>query len=261
MTKEFDRAREDAFAIPGYLFGLTMSTAGSSTSLTVAAGFATDSAYSKLMRLASALTKTTSAWAAGNAQGGLDTGTIADNWYHFYLIHNPTSGVTDIIFSYNAGLPALPTGYTMYRRIGSAYNASGNWRKFIQVGDLFMWDTPHASIQVTNPGTSAVLRTMLTPNGLITKAKMSVAADMPTSSDVVAGIAITDPATADYAPGGGAHNTLFFSATGVRNFVGWPVECNTDINSRVRSRLAGSGSGTVFYLNTLGWEDSRGRLN
>jgi hypothetical protein len=62
----------------------------------------------------SAMTKRLDAsWTAGTNQGGLDTGSKANStWYYVYAIHNPTSGVSDAIFSANATTPTLPSGYT-----------------------------------------------------------------------------------------------------------------------------------------------------
>lgn len=80
-------------------------------------------------------------WTAGTNQGGLDTGSKANNtWYHCYAIHNPTSGVSDAIFSVNATTPTLPSGYTKYKYLGSVLtNVSGNIDPFIQKGNYFEW--------------------------------------------------------------------------------------------------------------------------
>ena len=90
----------------------------------------------------SALTKRLDAsWTAGNNQGGLDTGTKANNtWYHCYAIYNPTSGVSDAIFSANATTPTLPTGYTKYNLIESIFtNSSGNILPFYQkIGENYI---------------------------------------------------------------------------------------------------------------------------
>lgn len=52
-------------------------------------------------------------WTVGTNNGGLDTGSKANStWYYVYAIHNPTSGVSDAIFSANATTPTLPNGYT-----------------------------------------------------------------------------------------------------------------------------------------------------
>ena len=52
-----------------YLAGLTLSTAGSSTTMTIAAGVATDSTNTTSIILPTALAKTTASWAAGTAAG------------------------------------------------------------------------------------------------------------------------------------------------------------------------------------------------
>lgn len=54
-----------------YLAGLTLSTAGSSATFGISAGVAVDSTNAGFMSLASAYTKTTSAWAVGTATGAL----------------------------------------------------------------------------------------------------------------------------------------------------------------------------------------------
>ena len=59
-----------------YIAGLTLSTAGASTTMSIAAGQAANSTNLFLMNLLSAISKTTAAWAVGTAVGGLDTGTI-----------------------------------------------------------------------------------------------------------------------------------------------------------------------------------------
>ena len=47
---------------------------------------------------------------------------------------------------------------------GTVTDGSAQWVAFIQDGDLFQWKTPVASdISATNPGTSAVLRTLKVP--------------------------------------------------------------------------------------------------
>jgi len=72
-------------AVPrGYIDGLVMSTAGSSTTMTVGAGMASDSSAAWLMRLASSLNKTTSAWSTNTDNGGrLSATSLANNtWYY-----------------------------------------------------------------------------------------------------------------------------------------------------------------------------------
>lgn len=154
--------------IRNYLNGFVMSTAGSSTTITIGAGSASDSSNVVGINLSSAISKTTGAWAVGTGNGGLDTGVIANStWYHFYAIRRPDTGVVDVVFSTNASSPTLPTNYTQYRYIGSAItDSSGNWRKFTQLGDRVIWATPHASASNATVSTTELLVTTLTPLGI-----------------------------------------------------------------------------------------------
>ena len=63
-------------ALRSYLAGLTLSTAGASATMTIAAGQATDSTNVVSITLAASINKTTAAWAVATNNGGLDTGTI-----------------------------------------------------------------------------------------------------------------------------------------------------------------------------------------
>lgn len=125
--------------VPGYIYGLTLSTAGSSATFGVATGSAMNSTATANMALASAYTKTTSAWAVGTSNGSLDTGAIANStWYHVHLIQRPDTGVVDVLISLSATAPTMPTNYTLFRRIGSMKtNGSAQWTSFLQIGDWF----------------------------------------------------------------------------------------------------------------------------
>jgi hypothetical protein len=112
----------------------------------------------------SALTKRLDAsWTAGTNQGGLDTGTKANStWYHCYAIYNPTSGISDAIFSTNATNPTLPAGYTKYALIESIKtNSSGNILPVYQIGDYISWKTKPKDI-------TSGLSTSLTPHSIST---------------------------------------------------------------------------------------------
>lgn len=268
MTREFDRAREDALALPGYLFGLTMSTVGSSVTLTVNWGFATDSSYTKLIQLRTSLAKTTSSWVVG-AGGGLDTGSIANNtWYHWYLIYNPSTDVGDVVFSATTtpanGPTTLPSGYTKWRRIGAAKtNGSAQWIKFVQDGDKFLWDVPVVDVNVVNPGTSAVARTLSVPLGLRLEALTSLAFIATTLADQPGSILLSDLSIADTAPvvTTSAISSLNYNgASAASNQGGNPVAIMTNTLAQIRSRMQLSASGTTLVISTLGWIDTRGQL-
>jgi len=77
-------------------------------------------------------------WVAGTNQGGLDTGTKANSTYYYcYAIYNPTTSVTDFLFSASPTSPTLPSGFTKSFRIKGAFvktNSSGNIIPFYHLG-------------------------------------------------------------------------------------------------------------------------------
>jgi len=170
----YEQLAPDALGVPvysmlrSYLAGCTMSTAGSSTTMSIAAGIAMDSTNAYPMTVA-AIGKTTSSWVVGTGNGGLDTGAIANStWYHFYVIRRPDTGVTDVSLSTSASSPTLPVNYTQYRRIGSGKtNGSAQWVSFIQNGDNFEWVAAPLDLDYagTFPGAST-LYTVSVPTGV-----------------------------------------------------------------------------------------------
>jgi hypothetical protein len=256
----------DQLLVPlrSYLTGLTLSTAGSSATFGIAAGVATDSTNVSMLGLASAYTKTTSAWALGTAAGSLDTGAIANStWYHVYLIQRPDTGVVDVLTSLSASAPTMPTNYTLKRRIGSMKtNGSAQWTKFIQNGDSFTWDVPTADVNgAGNPGTAAVLRTMSTPLGVIVEAKLfAVASASSGPTDSPSAVYISDPAVTDTAASTSAGSIyLYQGAAAAVGQGGAQVRVFTDTSSQVRTRLNTSAAGTSLYMSTIGWNDRRGK--
>lgn len=246
-------------ALRGYIDGLVLSTAGSSATMTVAAGSATDSTATSVMTLSSSMGKTTSAWSSGTGNGGLDTGAIANStWYHFYVIAKSDLSAVDVLFSLSASSPTMPSGYSLKRRIGSGKtNGSAQWTSFIQDGDLFMLNTPVQDVSTTTPGSSAVTATLASvPSGVRVEARLSVGL-IDTSSPELA--YISDLSTADLAPSSTAApgQTVKNSVANVYGYADKSVMTNTSQQFRYR---VGTGAGTcTIKFNTLGWRDPRGR--
>ena len=244
--------------LPGYLFGCTLSTAGGSTTMSISAGRATDSTGVQSMAL-TAIAKTTSTWAVGTAQGGLDTGSIANNTtYHFYMIRRPDTGVVDVVFSTNATSPTLPTNYTQYRRIASwNTNGSAQWVKVVQRGDLFLLDVPTLDINSTAPGSTAQAGTLASvPSGIVVDAMLNIGILESGGSDLayVSPFTVSDMAPSLSAPPGVSVKSHVSTAWG------WsPITVTTDTNQQVRFRLATGSATSLFRGVTLGWIDTRGR--
>ena len=144
--------------------------------------------------VATALTKQLDAtWAAGTNQGGLDTGSKANStWYHCYAIYNPTTGVSDFLFSTGATTPtSLPSGYTKYKWVGAIFTNSGNSiNPFIQDGkkitysSVLIYDNTAISTTPTNIA-------CLTPYGIRVNGLFTTLFD--TSATVQITLIYTDP--------------------------------------------------------------------
>lgn len=69
--------------------------------------------------------------------GGLDTGSKSSStWYYIFVITNATGSSSAGLLSLSATAPTLPSGYTLFRRVGAVYcNSSGNLLTFTRYGD------------------------------------------------------------------------------------------------------------------------------
>lgn len=115
--------------LQGYYFGLGLSTNATDTAndIDIAVGSAAaDTSPYALMQLNTALTKRIDAnWAAGNNQGGLDTGSVsASATYYIWLIQRSDTLVTDALFSLSSTAPTMPSNYDRKRLIGYLIRAS-----------------------------------------------------------------------------------------------------------------------------------------
>ena len=240
-----------------YLAGLTLSTAGSSSSFGIAAGVAMDSTNTDLMALTSAFTKTTGTWAAGSGNGAVASGSLAGStWYHVYLIMNPTSGAVDIFCDTNAnGTANLPSGYTLFRRIGSIKtDGSNNWVGFTQNGDEFLWNTPVQDVNGVTIGTTALTPTLTVPPGV--KVWALVDTSFISTSAVGAGLNLNSPDVPAAAIG--LNRSIVSFSTSVGNGLSVPpIRTNTSAQIRATADTASC----TYYINTQGWIDRRGRDN
>lgn len=239
----------------GYIAGLTMSTAGSSTTFTVAPGSCADSTNAYLMTLGVSLNKTTGAWSTGTGNGSLDTGAIANStWYHVYLIRRPDTGVVDVLTSLSASSPTLPANYTQFRRLGSLRtNGSSQWTLFTQVGDTFLWAVPTSDVVTSALTTARSLFTVTTPPGVITEAICYGNMVNASIATVWAGaVSVTDAApTVSGTPG----------ALIVNPAAGQPATFQLRALTNTSSQIAARSdtASTTLRIQTQGWVDRRGK--
>ncbi len=241
-----------AEVLPGYVYGLTLSTAGSSSTFSVGAGGATDSTALSLMNLTPSINKTTGAFVAGTGNGALDTGTIAASaWYHVYLIKSVST--VDVLISASATAPTLPGGYTYFRRIGSMKtNGSSQWTKFIQVGNDFLWDAAVSDVTSSTIGTSNVTYTLTVPTGVSVKASLRVAFSQ---SGTNAAVLISSPLTTTQISQTPIGNSIAFSASGAYQDTSTDIWTNTAAQVNASSSAA---TGNTLIIVTYGWTDTLG---
>lgn len=245
----------DVPALRSYLAGLTLSTAGSSATMSIAAGMATDDTAVKMMTLA-AFTKTTASWTVGTGNGCIDTGAIANTtWYHWWLIYRPDTQVVDVLCSLSATAPTMPTNYTLKRRIGSGKtDGSAQWIAFTQTGDWFYWVTPTLDVDVTNQSTSAVNRTLNMPTGFKMLADIQLLYEDNDTSQL---LYVRDPSATDSAPSATVAPIATISNPAGANEASIRFHIMTNTSAVITTRATEAG-GTVRIV-TMGWCDRRGR--
>lgn len=247
----------------GTINGLTISRA-SATTFGIATGIARndDGGTGFNMTLASAFTKSLSAWAVGSGNGGLDTGAVAASTsYHVHQIRRDSDGLIDILYSLSPTAPTMPGGWTARRRIGSILtNGSSQIIAFSQVGDEFLLDAAVVDANAANPGTGPVSRPLSVPTGVQVIAiadggvygGTNVNCSCTFSSLDVSAQAPQNPLTAALT---GFNSVATTAATW--NFTALRIRTNT--SGQIRSQLWVSGAADRVGIITRGWIDSRGK--
>jgi hypothetical protein len=233
----------------GYLGGLITSWQ-SNTTILVNTGVALSDDGSTLMTLPSGLTKSLAAWAAGNG-GMLDTGALGNNWYHVFLIYNPTSQVVDVLASTSVSAPTMPSGYTKKRRIWTIVTGASpfNITNYIQLGDDCIWNTLFTCFNGTLSSSAAVGVGSLTPPNLNCEVDLSV----QYNGSTVGTFYLWSPYSASAA-------ALFVS-----NVAGTYVATQVRVMSSAGASpqfnaQAGSATNTTV-IQAKGYKDTRGRFN
>jgi hypothetical protein len=242
----------------GYIDGFIMSNDGASplTKVDIGSGCCVDATNAALINSTVSITKDISAtFAVGSGNGGMFTGSVAASTvYHVFAIRKTSNLAIDFGFDTSVTAAHIPTGYGFPRRIGSVItDASSHILPFHQYGNEFWWDTSLLDINVVNPGTSAVTRTLTVPTGLKVKAIMT--AYLYDNSQYTA-LYLSCLDSVDLAPSATTAVETEPSATvaeGAQEIQVW-----TNTSAQIRSRVGVSGANTDLRIRTLGWIDPRG---
>jgi hypothetical protein len=234
---------------PNWMSGCAVSNdSGGTTALAVAAGGWRDSTNVDNIQLAAALTGKVlgTAWSVGSAGGLLDTGAIANNTYHIFLIKRADTGVVDVLASLSATAPTLPTGYTLFRRIWSVRRVAGAIELFSALGNESLRLVPSQDLANGTWNTTASLVTCGVPTGIQVGA--IVFANYGGGSTIYG--LITSPDQTDTLPAATNFNMLGTSSAG-GVFYG-TVRTNASGQMRARTAVSSGASANVF---TRGWID------
>jgi len=212
---------------------------------------------------ASVLTKQIdTVWSEGDNQGGLDTGTVAiDTTYFLFAIYNPTTKVSDFLFSASLASPTMPSGYTKKKRIGAlitdgSSNILNGTYIFSKDGSYTFRYLVGISDEVNaDPGTSGVISNELSvPLGL--EVRWDGIFDVrDNSSTANSSWLITSIKDTDSIPSGGLSHIRILNVGDEDGKQVMPTNIYTDILGKVRYRGTTSNGDITVRLNTFGWTE------
>ena len=254
----------------GYIDGCTVSNGTDATNdIDVAAGVCRDSTNAVDITVAAMAGKQLDAnWAPGAAAGMRNSAVgIANTTYHIYAV-SKADGTQDIYAHTSTTVATVITAlqaesggtdYLYARRIGSIVRASSAILAFTQYpGGYFVLTTPAADVDSTNPGASAVTRTLGSlPTGIVVEAEIQANLSPATTGTIYCHIS---PLTAaDQAPSANtAPFSTFNTISSGSDIRTQKLRVMTNTSAQIRTRFNASGALDKLYIATLGWIDPRG---
>ena len=236
----------------GHLVGLTLSnnSASPNTKIDIAAGEAADTGYAVMMRSSGNLIVDCGTTGAN----GLDVGSLAaDTWYHAFLIMKADKTVAGLV-STSVTTPALPSGFTYKRRLGSfKTDGSAQIIAFSQYGDEFLKKTT-TTVENTSDHSAGVLINVDVPTGVNVWAIIIPIVNDNGGQQYGTYISAPDqdnpPASADNVQAMGVNANFYAGGNGQFNV-------RTDTSGQIRIRAEHAVIDTK--ITTVGWIDRRGR--
>lgn len=205
-------------------------------------------------------------WAPGAATGMRNSGVaIANGTYHLYAVskadgtqdyyaHTSTTVATVI-----AALQAESGGsaYIYARRIWSIVRAGATILAYTQDGDLGELTTPVQDYSQGNPGNAAVTATLASiPTGINV---ISITNFGIVDTGTVESAYVSDLATSDLASSATAAPGFSVSSQVANNYGYRMLRIRTNTSAQIRYRAQTGGVNSTVKINTLAWEDKRGR--
>jgi hypothetical protein len=243
----------DPTYLAGLLGGLTMSNDGTlpNTVIDTAAGIAVSDDNTALMKIAAFNKNANATWAVGSSNGCADgaasyTTLGASTWYHLYVIQRTDTNVVDLLCSKSSTSPALPTSYTVKRRIGSfKTDGSSHILAFSQNGNEFLWAATPLDVNGATLGTTAASYPLSVPSGLKVNALTHV-----NFANAAAAVGLLLYSPDETTPAG------FVLVTNSANNIGGQFNVRTDTSAQVTAKSTAAAS--TISIWTDGWIDTRG---
>ena len=168
IKDDVDSAVTGSQVLQSYISGLEISNGiDTDHDIDITAGQATTDDNSKYLTLPSTFTKQIDAsFSKGTDQGGLDTGTVAnDTFYYFWLIEQDSTGDTDILISASPTSPTMPSGWTAKAFTGDAVltDGSANILPFRLKGNDIKYKQKIQEIAATPANTTKINQTTKVP--------------------------------------------------------------------------------------------------
>lgn len=182
------------------IYGWTYQNAADAVNdINIAAGGGMDETGVYWIETVATVKQLDAAWAVGVAQGGRDTGSIADGDWYIFAIARSDTGVADVIFSLSPTAPTMPTSYDFKRRLGWFQRASATivaFRTYESDGGSldYMWPDRLNDIDTTSLSMTRVLSSGLrVPKDFSTVATINVEVDQLTDGGTEMGVNISNP--------------------------------------------------------------------
>lgn len=253
-----------AYYLYAYLQGLeTANGTDADHDIDVDPGVCADSTSARMMTLEAAMTKRIDAtWVAGTGNGGLASGaTLSTNSsYHLFLVD--VNGVIDVMFdsSVTCANGVANNSVDYFRRIASmTTDSSANIVPYIQKGDLFTLMSSVNNLDNTISETTALIDVSV-PEGI------SFLATIGSTAMIAAGspfsyLVLDSPLTTEIPSPDDSNSTIFLTISALESASSVQIQILTDTSARIRLKFSQSGSPVNMYvaINTIGWEDNRGK--
>lgn len=246
-----------AKVLAGHLYGMEM-TWVSGAAIGFSAGECADSSAAHYIKAASAIAEKYIhvAWAAGTAQGMLDTGSVADGTYHIFAIGKSTDAAAfDYLASTSPTVPTMPATWDLKRRIGSIIRKGAALLRFTQDGDSFFHYDPVDDAQAVAYTTTDTYVALTVPTGIRVRPLINIHNTNVNAANIswVNGDGmLTQSTNVGSIVGGGPPPTsiMKFFFTHLR----------TDVLGRLLRRSSSTVNNPTYSIGTFGWIDTRGRL-